>query len=168
MTDEQVESLVRVLVDKDRYIDQLRKEIEDLKGRLERSATVWCFPRLGVDNPDLPLPRLEMEWWDEARDGAPPWSYYKVEYRLVCRHYLGHIRVVPMGVVATKGGVGVPWKLENGKPELPLHEGVQACFDAAHRGLPLYSLVPGELPMRVDPLDYCPEAYRKGERAKRT
>ena len=167
MSDAIIESLEQVLVERDATIRKLREQIESLEGRLERSSHDWQRHRRIEDDKTLPVPRLELVWEDISEPDETPWTSRTVEYRLVHTHMLGHTVVVPLGFTKIRGGgYKAPWKMDNGKPDLPFRDGAHACHDAAHLNLPLYVIAPGER-MNVDCLDYGPHQYRKGESARR-
>lgn len=169
MSDAVIESLERVLVERDASIRKLQEQIEALEGRLDRSSHDWQRHRIVADVPELPLPRLEMVWVDESDPECRPWSSYRVEYRLVRSHLVEKVGVVPLGSTHIHGSMHeIPWKLDNGRPDLPFRDGAHACYDAAHLNLPLYVIAPGDTPILVSPLDYGPHQYRKGESTRRT
>jgi len=168
MQDKLIESLERVLVDRDRSIQELRGVVESLQALLEKSKSAWCLPRIGQDNPNLPLPRLEMEWVDETQKPSPPWTCYMVEYRLVQGCLSGKVLFSPLGVTRVKGGVHeCPWALDNGRVDLPFGDGPSACFDSGHLNLPLYLITPSSPPIEVNAEDYGPYQYRKGQQQRR-
>lgn len=136
-----IERLEQLLDDKDVEIEKLRTEASRLKWELEGSLDGWRRaqePPCDYDN--LPVPRLELAYvqLDEWRD-------FKVIYRLVMRHLNGELIGIPLGCTRT-GSSG------NHKPEsydLPRRDGCHAAHDGAHLRMPLYKLMPGELPTRL-------------------
>ena len=136
-----IERLEELLNTKDRELTESREANGRLERELEGSLDGWRRTEEVVDDGILPVPRLELVY--VQRD---EWRSYKVVYRLVVRHLLDHLYAVPLGCTRTSGG-------GNRKPdarELPYRDGSHAAHDAAHLGLPLYKLVPGDPPMRVD------------------
>lgn len=168
MQDKLVQSLENILVERDRSIQELRKTVDSLEALLEKSKVAWCLPRVGQDNPDLPIPRLEMEWVDETISPSPPWTCYTVEYRLVQRCLSDRVLFSPLGITRVRGGTqDCPWSLDNGKVDLPFGDGPSACFDSGHLNLPLYLITPSSPPIEVNAEDYGPYQYRKGQQQRR-
>lgn len=145
---------------RDEKIEKLQRTIENLPGG-------WSTPSLDeVDVPELPLPRLEVRWYQYFRDQRPEdWSSYRIVYQLVYQHLLDNIVAVPLGWTTVNGHDRdtKPWDEIPGFPSrgdeearppqvcrLPMRDGAHMFHDAAHLGLPLYIVPPEGEPRRLD------------------
>lgn len=124
------ERLAEQLDAKDNEISELEAKIETLERELEGSVDGWRRTTDLIDDPSLPLPRLEMFY--VQRRG---WASYRVEYRLVLRHLLGE-------VTRRDGGP----ESQPAPTELPFRDGAHAAHDASFMGLSCYKLMPGRPP----------------------
>jgi hypothetical protein len=133
-----IERLEQLLNDADERNIKLEEELESMRYRLESER--WELARDTTD--DTTLPRLEFAWTPSKHDG---WRDYKVEYRLVRAHLLGHAVITPLGCTTSRGGMDIaPWVTStcSGLPSLPFRDGAHAHHDAVHLGLPLYAITP--------------------------
>lgn len=139
--------LNEILDIRDQRIEELEESERLLNERLDGSYTAWRVPRIVDDeHPGLPLPRMEVAWTPSAEEG---WSRYECEYRIVHRHFLGHVMVTPFGLTRTQSGGGkAPWDYP-GELNLPFRDGCHMHHDAAHLALPLYAILPTG-PKRID------------------
>lgn len=135
-----IERLNELLDLKDAELEEATEENDRLERELEGSLNGWRrteeFPD---DDINLPVPRLEIVYVqiDEWRD-------FKVIYRLVTKHLLGHLVGTPFSQTDCRCGSNV-------KPDhLPYRDGAHAAHDAAHLQLPLFRVMPGEKPARAD------------------
>lgn len=143
------ERLAEQLDAKDHKIERLAEKLEEAEAKIEQLLRgirgAWSLPReIQDENPELPVPRLEIVWI-KSPDG---WHEHEVEYRLVHRHFLGHLVVVPLGLTRVSGGSrdDEPWKWSvqlHGRPDLPFRDGAHARHDAAHLGIPLFAIAGG-------------------------
>jgi len=140
-----IERLEELLNTKDEQIDELEARLAQAKVNVRGSAKGWSLPRIIADeHPNLPVPRLEIKWTPDKDQG---WNRIIVEYRLVRRHFEGHLEVVPFGETTISGGGREPYY------QLPGRDGARAHHDAAHLGLQLFLLLP-DGPVLADPTLY--------------
>ena len=130
-------------------LDEKDAEIEGLEEKLrEATDTGWYCHRKVEDVPELPLPRLEFAW--NVGEGTE--REYTVEYRLVRKHLVGDVVIVPLGLTRVSGGNtdSKPWQGPIQFPvNLPFRDGAHAFSDSAHLRLPLYAITP-EGSVRLD------------------
>lgn len=121
---------------KDERIEELEKELQELK---DESEWDWKWSRhktLKQNLENLPVPRLEMRWHKESEDGyLQRWDYW-----LIYRHTLNHLVAVPLGQTKTQGGNGQP-PIYEGKIRTPFRDGVHICNDTGHLGIPAFGIV---------------------------
>jgi hypothetical protein len=136
-----LERLEVLLEAKDRELEEARETIEELQQALEGSKDGWrCVQEL-QDDPELPVPRLEL-----AYVSINEWREFKVVYRLVVRHLLGQLLGYPLGQTVSHGSGCRP----DGAEDLPLRNGALAIHDSAHLGLPVYKIMPDRKPLLLD------------------
>jgi hypothetical protein len=138
------ESLQSVIDLKQERIEELERENERLARELEGSLDGWRVAETIEGGPDLPTPRLEL-----AYKPLRGWTDYKVVYRLVTKHLLGHMVAHPMGY--TKVGGGGLGREPQIPVDLPFRDGAHARYDSAMMGIPLYTVIPGQEPTLVPP-----------------
>lgn len=151
------ERLAEQLDAKDSAIDELNAKVERLERELEGALDGWRRSVDLVDDPSLPLPRLELVY-EQVRG----WSDYRVHYRLVLRHLLGDVYALPISYTKIGGGGSPP------EPDhLPFRDGCHAAHDAAFLALPCYKILPGRAPERIDWSEYASQS-QKGREHRRT
>ncbi len=148
MSKSAIERLEMLLNEQDARIEKLEQENEELERRVEGAKAGWSLPRSVEDaRPELPLPRLEMEWLPRS---PGDWGAYKVEYRLVYRHLCDHVVVIPLGLTRVEGGGQSPFaRGADAEKALPFRDGAHIIHDSAHLALPAYALTP-DGPVRLD------------------
>jgi hypothetical protein len=135
-----IERLTELLDQKEDESDELRDKIQRMEWALESAASGWSLPRVIEDRfPELPLPRLEMEWTRCAELG---WRRRWVEYRLVMQHYVDGVMAIPLGKTKIEGGSSEDPFRHGVKNALPYRDGVHAMHDAAHLGLRFFAIHP--------------------------
>jgi len=158
MSSEKVEAALERLEDlleaKDQELEEARETIEELQQALEGSKDGWRCAQELQDDPELPVPRLEL-----AYVSINEWREFKVVYRLVVRHLLGQLLGYPLGQTVTQGGSG---RRPEGAEDLPFRDGAHAIHDSAHLGLPLYKVMPDEKPILLDGARLHPNAHFQG------
>lgn len=141
-----IERLENILDERDRRVEELEEELENIKGRDSWRWAVHQVRKKDADPAGLPVPRLELRIipLDQRWYGREIW------YGLV-----GDIVTVPMGVTTVHGGGGKP-KLETDvrswPHNLPFRDGAHVLSDMQQLGLPAYlvceekavEIVPGE------------------------
>lgn len=137
------ERLEELLEDKEEELDELREKVEELEGRLE---TLGDTPRAvpPSENPALPVPRLELLYTASRnrRTEQFDWGSYTVTYRLVYRHYLGHLdwtlftwtRIIQGGVARR------PLEID-GQPNTNTRLWHHIHHDSMKLGLPTYFVI---------------------------
>jgi len=142
------ERLNKLLEEKEEEISNLKAIADNLRVRLDGSATGWCmaYEDEGPDTKEHPLPRLEIVW---QRDKDYGWSSFRTEYRLVAQHLSGSVVVYPLGFTKhNKGNGESPFDQNYARPgepylpDMPWRMGCEAVHDAHHLGLPLYAVTP--------------------------
>jgi len=118
-----------------RDLERAEERIGELEDELARTkeALPWTEHLELPEEPDLPVPRLEMVW--EEGSAVRCGYNYRCSYRLVYRHLLGHLVGVPLGetMVGSSrppdawGGIGTPFR-----------DGAHIRSDAASLRLPAY------------------------------
>lgn len=136
-----IDRLEGLLDQKESELDEANEKIESLERELECMAGGWRRSESFKDDGLLPIPRLEMVY--AQVDG---WREYKVVYRLVYKHLLDHMVAVPLGMTKIGGGVDK----DPSRLDLPFRDGVHAWHEAGLFGWPLFKLVPGRPPERVE------------------
>tara|TARA_R100001132_G_C3272133_1_gene94203 strand:- start:1649 stop:2158 length:510 start_codon:yes stop_codon:yes gene_type:complete len=165
-----VDGLLREISEK---VNKLEMELMTAKEKLRETEEAWTLHRgESEDIESLPIPRLEMEWYP-SEDGT--WEKYTVEYRMVMKHMLGHVAIIPLGSTKIEGPPGSPWDRPNaeqeGIPRLPFRDGVHIKWDAGHLNLPAFAVDPSgkRFAINVRPLrkegDVC--TYSNGRKARR-
>lgn len=123
-------------------IAELEHEIDRLKSYLPWTEH-YDLPDAA---PDLPIPRLEIEWVERnAYDGYQ----WECRYVLVRRHLLGDVECVPLG--STKVGRSQPPEIGNEHMDLPFRDGVHIQWDARHLGFPAFVRY-GDQVRPIDPM----------------
>lgn len=142
-----------LLREKEHEIRELHEEIEELETTIRGIKNGWAAHRKAEDaDESLPVPRLEFAWEQEYDS----WASYHVEYRLVMKHLLDHLVIVPLGNTRVSGGDWdgpAPYKKayfneEEGRHRgvgfdrscLPFRDGAHASHDSAHLNLPCYAI----------------------------
>lgn len=122
------ERLAAQLEEAERRIAELEEENEFLRDTLP-----WTeHSELESDDSGLPVPRLELVW----EEGSFPRGYnFRCIYRLVYRHFLGHIVLVPLSETL-RGGAYPPDHYD--LIETPFRDSVHARSDAEQLGIPAF------------------------------
>lgn len=143
------ERLQELLDRKDEELEEARERVRELERELDAEPGGWRRPEVLPDDASLPVPRLELVY---QQDNG--WAEYRVTYRLVMRHFLGQLLGLPLGMTRCQSSAG------ERPADLPYRDGAHALHDAAHLGLPLYRMLPGEAPeLASDDKNY---AFQKG------
>lgn len=153
-----LERLERLLDERDTEIEELQEKLTEAENTIEGIRSGWMRHRKAEDDGALPIPRLEIEWI--PRDG---WNEVDVEYRLVLKHLLGHVVLLPLGLTRWSSSNTEDPRRQGLSAALPFRDGAHAPHDAALLGLPLYALML-EGPVLVD----CrPQAAAEGRGHRR-
>lgn len=150
------ERLQELLDRKDEELAEARERVRELERELDAEPGGWCRHEALPDDERLPVPRLELVYQQENG-----WAEFRVVYRLVMRHFLGQLLGLPLGVTRCRGGIG------ERPADLPYRDGAHALHDAAHLGLPLYRVMPGELPELVPDKETYPRQKGLAHRQSR-
>lgn len=153
------ERLCELLDQKDAEVDELADKLRRAENIIEGDGLAWARHIELPAEQTLPVPRLEMVYEPSARVG---WAEYKVRYRMVYRHLLGHCVAVPMGETKISGGhsARAPIDREPGRDwadgaririDLPFRDGVHMRHDARHLNLPAFAIV-GDVVETIPPL----------------
>lgn len=135
-----LERLEQLLDDRDAEISEAREKVMQLERELDGARDGWRRMSELDDDGVLPVPRLEMAYIQDDE-----WRSYRVSYRMVHRHLLGQLLATPLGLTRVNGS-------GNYEPDdLPFRDGKHAQHDAAHLQMPLYKVMPGKPPERVEP-----------------
>lgn len=138
-----VERLQELLDANEEKNAELQNRVRDLERLIDGAPDGWRFGDEPLDDTGrMPVPRLELAYFQLHGD----WREYKVVYRLVYRHLLGQLTAIPLGVTTSRSGL-------DAKPaefDLPYRDGAHARHDAEHLGLPLFRVMPGEVPVSID------------------
>ena len=78
------------------------EKIEELEERIRGIRTGWMEQRDMEDDGVLPVPRFEISWRKTYKGDS--WYNRTCEYRLVHKHLLGHLVVIPLGSTRVSGG----------------------------------------------------------------
>ena len=144
-----IEKRLQELLDqKEQEIADLEAEVDELKNTVKQAEAGWSLPVALKVERNLPVPRLEM--LIESRDDFR----YVVEwrYRMIYRHFLGHLVAVPLGYTESLGGDrnGKAPRDFDGKLQLPYRDGAHIKSDAKNLGMPAY-IVCGDIEESIDP-----------------
>lgn len=139
------ERLNEQLNEREAEISRLCAQIEGLENKLDAISNGWRVGEVLPGEQALPVPRLEIVW--QTRHGD--WVECEAAYRLVYRHFLGHIVTLPIGLTRRSGGPG-DRPVRGGVVETPYREGSHIRHDAAHLGLPAFAICEGT----VTPLEW--------------
>lgn len=127
------ERLAEQLDQKETKIRELKDELDGLRGLMEMEAAFmpgnWPEP---VDSPAIPENRLELVFIPSEGFG---WRNYLVGYRLVYRHFLGHLAWAALSWTRCDSGYG------SGEPDedrLPRRDGRHIHHDSESLNLPAY------------------------------
>lgn len=132
--------LAELLNDKDRQIDELESKVVSLKNEIAGSGSGWRAIREITDDPDLPVPRLEICYVPDATIG---WRDYTAVYRIVVVHLLGNVLAIPLSSTRSASSNGT-------EPQgLPFRDGAHIVHDAGHLTLPAFRIMPGKEPERI-------------------
>lgn len=117
--------------------EQLLEQVQQLEEALDGVREGWRHRRADASlRDDLPVPRLEIEWWRRDDDPYRRWA----EYRLVARHLTGRLMAVPIGQTRCDGGDGSWPPTCRDQLDLPFRDGPHIHHDMAHLELPGYVL----------------------------
>lgn len=130
-----IERLEELLNQKDAEIEKLSEELGKAKDELYYLSH-WTKHSEGKES-DLPVPRLQIRFCDNAADSRQEWDEYKWDYKLIYRHFLGHIVEVPLGRTTTSGVRGVS---EDDDCPLPFRDGAHIANDSQTLKLPAYAI----------------------------
>lgn len=86
----------------------------------------------GEEQPDLPVPRLELLWEEGRFERGYRWQ---CKYRLVYRHYTEGLMAVPLGITSV-GNMDKPNRY--GRLEVPIRDGAYVVHDAKQLNLPAF------------------------------
>ena len=156
-----IEHLERLLHAKDRELRQALQDKEKVARELEGSLNGWRREELFADDGNLPLPRLELVYITLG-DRGYEWSDFKVIYRMVSKHLLGHLVATPLSMTHCSSGRA----LKPDKEDLPFRDGAHAAHDSTHLQMPVYKLMPGEEPILLD-IEGKTNAWRLGRTHRR-
>ncbi len=130
-----IERLEGLLNERDAEIERMREEVQAAERTVAQSEAGWSLPVRFPDEQTLPVPRLQMTF--ETDDDR--WYEWTVSYRLVHRHFLGHVIGVALGSTTVRGGNGGP-PIRDGKLDLPFRDGVHMGHDARSLGLRAFAV----------------------------
>jgi hypothetical protein len=123
---------------KDAEIERLSEELTKAEDRREKDWEWAEHLDFGDEHhPQLPIPRLEMEW----RKDGDTWQHCTCLYRLIYRHLLGHVVGVPMGETSTQSSAEHSPAEELGHRKgirTPFRDGVHIAKDSEHLKLPAF------------------------------
>lgn len=132
------ERLEQLLEAKDAEIERLSTELETALDRREKDWEWAEHLDLGAEHhPELPIPRLEMEW---KKDGET-WQTATCFYHLIYRHTIGHVVGVPMGNTTSRGGSDISpasRKMYKDAIYTPFRDGVHIARDSESLNLPAF------------------------------
>ena len=131
-----IERLQELLDAKDTELCEVREQNEKLERELEGTLDGWRVAVELKDDESLPVPRLELVY-EQIRG----WDDYRVTYRLVVKHLLGHLVGIPLSF--TKIG-GRSCNVEPDHDHLPLRDGAHAAHDSTHLRCAVFKLMPGK------------------------
>lgn len=133
------ERLNEQLNEKDREIDKLEAQIEQLKRDVRSADSGWTIHEKLDSEQTLPVPRLEILILPNGYKDNP-WYERICKYRLIYKHFADDVLAIPIGETKVSGGdgrrpvyVGGP---HDGKPEMPHRDGAHICHDMAALKLP--------------------------------
>lgn len=134
-----VEYLTELLRQRDNQIRKLEDRVYELENAIDGDVWGWTIHGRLTDeeNMDLPIPRLEMRWVPLEESGYN-WAAL---YRLVYRHFLGHICFIPFGHTR-RGGTTEPMTMES--LDLPFRDGAHLKSDAQQLNLPAFVIYRGK------------------------
>lgn len=143
-----VHHLTRLLDSRNKAFRRQADDLEIARNRLKWSSSGWCLAETVADEPGLPLPRLEVVLTEADV------SSLTFVYRLVRRHLVEKVQVVPLGQVVRSGmrrqDEEGPEYGFNGELNVPRSLRAEIEFDAAHLQLPAF-LRWGDVTQRVTP-----------------
>lgn len=143
-----VHHLTSLLDSRNKAFRRQADDLEIARNRLKWSSSGWCLAETVTDEPDLPLPRLEVILTEADV------SSLTFVYRLVRKHLVQKVQVVPLGQVVRSGmrrqGEEGPEYSFNGELNVPHSLRAEIEFDAAHLQLPAF-LRWGDVTQRVAP-----------------
>ena len=150
-----LERLEGLLSAKEAELDEVNETIRTLEDGIESLKDGWQRHQQSEDDGKLPVPRLELVYIQVDR-----WFDFKVVYRLVTKHLLGHLVLIPLGQTRCQGGSGqVP-------DSLPFRDGAHALHDSGLLGLPAYKIMPDTPPYELS-LESHSSAYAQGTAHRR-
>lgn len=143
--DEGMRELTQILAQKQGEINRLNEELDDKESILRGNAWGWTIPGELTDdeNLSLPMPRMEVRWTPLDDENCN----WQCDYRLVYRHFLGHIAYTMMGRTTSRGASRSP--VTDGYVGMPFRDGAHIRSDAAQFGLPAYAIC-GETITKLD------------------
>lgn len=120
-------SLQRVIEEQQERIDELQREIDEAaeSASFNRWRDMLPVKVEEDDGFDLPVPRLEIRWVE-----YDDWNRTAF-YRLVTRHFLGHLEGYALGATKCNGRRHDPL-------DLPFRDGAHICHDAQQLNLPAF------------------------------
>jgi predicted RNase H-like nuclease (RuvC/YqgF family) len=140
-----IERLEEQLNDKDMYISNLEREIEELKQLNDEKAWFWTKHTKSKETEGLPIPRLEIRWRQEDIDGYN----WVAAYNLVYRHFTGDVVVVPVGATKVGGGRSPTFDYTAGAEgevvSTPFRDGVHIAHDMRELKLPGFAIYDGKV-----------------------
>jgi hypothetical protein len=136
-----LERLEQLLDEKDSKIEELQRELDELKDEEDKNWG-WARHRTLKENPEgLPVPRLEIRWHKLSDDGY----LARWDYALIYKHFLGHILFIPLGQTSIQGGRGEPPIYNGDEIQLPFRDGPHICHDAMHLNIPAFAICEGRI-----------------------
>ena len=113
--------------------DKLRSKLDETQRHVDSAEMGWREPRSDlVDSAGLPLPRLEMVYYRGEYDRVT------TLYRMVYRHFLGHLESVNLGETRISGGRARECN------DLPIRDGAHIAHDSVYLGIPAFKVVDGK------------------------
>lgn len=131
-----IERLEDLLNEKDKKIEELEQEINDMENEKDIDP-MWWIHREIKNAENLPIPRLELRLriLNESVSGAS-WEWV---YALITQHLIGGFIKIPMGHTRSSGS------LAYGEVHLPFRDTAHIQHDSEQLQLPAFAIWPGKI-----------------------